>query len=71
MLFADVLHLKNGGSMEGRVVEEGEDSVVFESEGAAVKFLRSEIDRIEKMNWSPSFKIAVPRRENSAPREYW
>ena len=47
-LFADTLRLKNGTQLEGMVVEETDEYVIFDVYGGTVKFLRSEINDIVK-----------------------
>jgi len=46
--FADVLYLKNGEKLEGRVVKETQGIVTFEIQGGRVDFRRSEIRQIER-----------------------
>jgi hypothetical protein len=43
----DVVHLKNGGSFEGRVTERDE-SVLIELRSGSIEFQKSDVDKIEK-----------------------
>jgi hypothetical protein len=67
--FADSLYLKNGTKLDGTVLEETPDGVTFEVYGGKVKFLHSEIDRIEKnsLNSTPApVTTAVPQPSTSS-----
>ena len=47
-LYADIIYLKDGTKLEGTVIEETDEQVIFDVYGGKVTFLRSEVDRIEK-----------------------
>ena len=51
---ADILYLKNGRAMEGIIKAEDQDNIDLEVFGGAVRFRKSEIDRIEKTNQEAS-----------------
>lgn len=47
-LVGDIIYLKNGRKIEGTVLEERENSIVFEMAMGAITYDRSKIDRIER-----------------------
>lgn len=54
----DVVHLKSGGKIEGRIIRENDKEIRLEVEGGVIKIPRSAVARIEKAPWE-----APPRRE--------
>lgn len=60
-ILADIVHLKNGKTIEGRVIEEGFSYVRIETDKGEVEVDRDEVDRIERKPWSP------PPKKGSAP----
>ena len=62
LAFGDIVFLKNGGKLEGRVTEKGEK---YEIETATGKVTvgKDEVQRIEKKDFTPP-KSAVPARTN-------
>ncbi len=70
LLLGDVVHLKNGGKLEGKVVEKG-DAYVLETEFGSITLQKSEVERIEPKEWTPKggFKTAEKRRV-SLPESY-
>jgi Tfp pilus assembly protein PilF len=67
--FADIVHLKNGRTVEGRVVEEGFSYVRIETDKGEVEIDRDEIARIERKPWTPPPKKdpVAKRKEDPAP----
>jgi tetratricopeptide (TPR) repeat protein len=57
---ADVVHLKSGGKLEGRVTEEG-DSVKVDTGYGTVTLKRADVDRIEKKEFTPPAKPAFTK----------
>lgn len=58
---ADIVHLKSGKAIEGRVIEEGFSYVRIETDKGEVEVDRDEIDRIERKPWTP------PPKKGPAP----
>lgn len=50
--FADVVYLRSGGKVEGRVTDKG-DAYQVETADATVTVRKDEVERIEKKPWSP------------------
>ena len=50
--FGDVVHLRNGGRLEGRVTEEG-DRIRIQTATGTLTVDRDEVVRIEKKPWTP------------------
>lgn len=54
LLFCDIVHLKNGGRLEGKVIEETETKVrLQQAKGVVVEFDRAKVDRVEYCLWFP------------------
>lgn len=70
LILGDVVHLKNGGKLEGKVVER-EDAYVLQTEYGSITLQKSEVERIEPKEWAPKggFKPDVKRRV-SLPESY-
>lgn len=51
-LLADIVHLKSGGKIEGRVVEKG-GQYEIQTAGGSVRVTKEDVVRIEKKEWSP------------------
>jgi len=60
--FGDIVHLKSGGKLEGKVVEKG-DKYEIETASGKVTVGKEEVLRIEKKDFTPP-KSAVPARTN-------
>jgi Tfp pilus assembly protein PilF len=58
---ADVVHLRNGGRVEGQVTDLG-DSIELDTGRGRFRISKGDIDRIEPKAWTPA-----PRREEGAP----
>ena len=54
LAFADTLYLKNGRSIEGIIKNEDNEVVDLEVYGGSVKFMKSEIEKIEKASLEDS-----------------
>ncbi len=65
---ADIVHLKNGGKMEGRVTEKG-DAYVVENEYGSITIPKSDVERIEKKEWKPKVRPKMKPRVN-LPESY-
>jgi tetratricopeptide (TPR) repeat protein len=53
LILADIIHLRSGGQIEGRVVEEGAGYIKVQTALGTVEIDRFDIDRIEKKPWTP------------------
>ncbi len=60
--FGDVVHLKNGGKLEGKVVEKG-DKYEIETASGRVTVAKDDVLRIEKKDFAPP-KGVMPARTN-------
>lgn len=71
---ADVIHLKSGGKIEGRVTEDG-DSIKVDTGHGTVTIKRIDIDRIEKKEFvapeKPAFKRTPPRLRDSFAHPFY
>ena len=61
--FADIVHLKSGGKVEGKVVEKG-DKLEIETAGGTVTVGKDEVLRIEKKDFAAP-KTALPKKVNA------
>ncbi|MBN1688229.1 MAG: hypothetical protein JW893_03940 [Candidatus Omnitrophica bacterium] len=68
---ADILHLKTGHSLEGRVVEENNNGVIFEIEGGKVEFTHAEIARIERKELSQTQAEVTEKFAPSGKKSSW
>ncbi|HLG42665.1 MAG TPA: tetratricopeptide repeat protein [Planctomycetota bacterium] len=70
--FADIIHLKDGRTIEGRVIEEGFSYVRIETDKGEIEVDRDEVERIERKPWTPPpKKEAGPekRKPDSGPAQ--
>lgn len=63
----DIVHLQNGGQIEGKVIERGGGKVKIQTRHGVVTIDESEVARIEEKPWDPPDKPAAPAP--SKPRE--
>jgi len=69
-VLADVLYLKNGGKLEGRVSEKG-DSYVLETDFGSITVKKADVERLEKKEWAPKGGLRMPdKRRSSLPESY-
>jgi len=61
--FADIVHLKDGRTIEGRVIEEGFSYVRIETDKGEIEVDRDEVERIERKPWTP------PPKKESGPEK--
>ncbi|MFN3485264.1 MAG: tetratricopeptide repeat protein [Planctomycetota bacterium] len=59
---ADVVHLRNGGRLEGKVVEKG-DRIEVETPYGRVAVNRADVERIERTAGPPGTGVLPPRRD--------
>ncbi len=57
--FADIVHLRNGGKIEGRVSDK-DGKVVVETANGTVSVNREDVERIEKKEFTPPKPVAPP-----------
>lgn len=62
-LAADIIYLKHGGKIEGKVLEDLGDSYKIESAAGTVTVKKEDIDKIEPKPWTPP-----PRKEPVTPK---
>lgn len=62
-LSADIIHLRQGGRIEGRVLEDLGDSYRVETAAGTVTVKKEDIDRIEPKPWTPP-----PKKEPVRPK---
>jgi hypothetical protein len=67
-VYADILYLKSGHSLEGIVVEETDEVVTFEVGGGKIDFNRSEVDHIERGNALGAKDKTVERFSSETPK---
>jgi hypothetical protein len=60
-LFGEVLHLKNGQTVEGQIVKETDDYVVIRRQSAEMTFPHSDIERIETKSEEYGERLAKAR----------
>ncbi len=53
LVSADIVHLKNGGKIEGRVTEEGTKYKIETATGGTIKIEKEEVARVEKKEFNP------------------
>ncbi len=64
-LRADTVWLKNGGAIDGRVIQETSDRVVVDTGAGKVSIERSQVDRIERSGGAP--EAEPPKEVTPAP----
>lgn len=65
---ADIVHLKNGKQVEGRIVEEGFSYLRIETARGVTEIDTAEIERIERKPWTPpKGKKKIPEPEPPLP----
>lgn len=63
---ADVIHLKNGGSLEGKVVDDAGDSITLQTKtGGVMHVKKADVDSIEKKPFE--VQQPAPPKENPPP----
>jgi tetratricopeptide (TPR) repeat protein len=65
-LHADIIHLKNGGKIEGRITEEGFSYVRIETDKGFTEIDKDDIERIERKPWTPAKK--KPSKKDEVPK---
>jgi len=59
----DILTLKSGDTLEGKVTEDKDEGILFEIDGGVVAFQRAEIEKIEDKPYFPAFQKMTQGRE--------
>ncbi|HLF92453.1 MAG TPA: tetratricopeptide repeat protein [Planctomycetota bacterium] len=62
--FGDIVHLKSGGKVEGKVVEKG-DKLEIETASGTVTVGKDEVLRIEKKDFAAPPKAGLPKKVNA------
>lgn len=73
LLYGDVVHLKNGGEIEGEIIEGRDDTVSFKTKIGQVTFRRDGIISLEKKELPPNFfeeetEEKMPQPDETAPK---
>jgi len=66
-IFADTLYLKNGSTVEGKLVKEDSNQIVFlvgGEDGLEVTFFKDEIIRIDKSNFLGTVNLSLDKNKN-------
>lgn len=67
---ADVIYLKNGGKLEGKATEK-DDAYVLETDFGSITIPKSDVEKIEKKEWTPKGGVRMPdKRRASLPEAY-
>lgn len=67
-LYADVVHLKDGRKLEGKIIREGKDSLVIRMKYGEVTIEKKDVDKIEKKEWEePPTEQNLPPKEQPEP----
>jgi len=56
ILYADIIHLKNGSTMEGQIVKETDDEVAIKIAVGTISIKRGDIEKIIKADYTPERK---------------
>jgi hypothetical protein len=56
LAFADMVHLKDGRTLEGKIISETKDTITLKMALGEVSIKREEIKEIEKKPWTPPEK---------------
>jgi hypothetical protein len=69
LLFADVIYLKDGRKIEGKIIRETEDEVVVKMKFTELPISKADIEKIERTAGEPEEKADTPKAPVEKPAE--
>lgn len=65
-VFADVIYLKNGKIIRGKITEETKETITVETEDMWYRIKRNDIEKIVKEKEEPTVKIIKPEKKDDS-----